>query len=526
MLWDSPVDWILTAWLARFTKGMHVDSDDLIVLSNREPYRHVRCADGQLSAIRSGSGVVNAVEPLLVANGGVWVAEGATDADRDAMDDRDGVWVPPDAPRYRLRRVWLTEIERHGYYDGFANSGLWPLCHRTSVEPVFFPAHFHTYELVNRRFADAVCEEAATPSPTVLVQDYHFALAPVLIRRQLPLSRIATFWHTPWPRPEVFATCPWSRTLLDGLLGSTSIGFQTEVDRSHFYATVEQLLHAQVDRGDDIVTYKNRRIAIGVFPASIDWPGEWVTSAPTVATCREEVRRELGLDRDALIGVGVDRLDYSKGIEQKFLAIEWLLERRPDLVARLVFVQLAEPTRQAVVSYRHTRARTLETAIRINRRFSPTADGPIRLLEDHHTVPTVSRFFRAADFCYVGSLHDGMNLVSKEFVCSRDDEQGVLVLSSFAGASHELSDALIVNPYDLDAVASAFESALVMTAAEQRGRMRRMRSVVSRANASHWATRILAHVSGDSRSVPQAQAGVLTSGLLKEQLRDSRLSPA
>ena len=466
----------------------------LIVVANREPYRHLHDGDGRLIVSRSASGVVNAVEPLLLAHSGVWISEGIGEADREGASDRHGVFVPPGAPRYRLRRVWLTEIEQHGYYAGFSNAALWPLCHRTSVEPAFYPAHFHAYEIVNRRFADTVSEEAIGPSPIVLVQDYHFALAPLLIRRQLPLSRIGTFWHIPWPRPETFALCPWSRAILEGLLGSTSIGFQTIADRDQFLASVEYLLHAEIDHGDSAVTYKNRRVSIGVFPASIAWPGHW-NESPSVSECRVNIRHELGIDETTLVGVGVDRLDYTKGIEQKFLAIEWLLEHRPDLVDRFVFVQLVEPSRETLPAYRHTRARVLETAVRINRKFSREAEGPIRLIEGHHTPQTVARFFRGSDFCYVGSLHDGMNLVSKEFVCARDDERGVLVLSLFAGAAQELKDALIVNPYDLDAAAAALRTALAMPASEQRDRMRRMRCVVARASAGHWARRILDEVS-------------------------------
>jgi trehalose 6-phosphate synthase len=473
----------------------------LIVLANREPYRHERHDDGRLVAARSASGVVNAVEPLLLAHSGVWIAEGVGDADRESALDRDGLTVPPDAPRYRLRRVWLSEVEQHGYYAGFSNGALWPLCHRTSVQPVFYPTHFHAYELVNRRFAEAVSDEAEGASPIVLVQDYHFALAPLLIRRQLPQSRIATFWHIPWPRPEVFALCPWSRALLEGLLGSTNVGFQTSVDRDHFLSAVEQFLHAEVDHDAGTIAFKNRSISVGVFPASIDWPGRWA-DAPSVSECRASVRAQLGVDASVAVGVGVDRLDYTKGIEQKLLAIERLLERRPDLVGRFVFAQLAEPSRESLPAYRQTRSRVLETAVGINRRFSRDAEGPIRLIEAHHPPSTVAQFFRGADFCYVGSLHDGMNLVSKEFVCARDDERGSLILSSFAGARHELTDALIINPHDLDAAAQALDTALRMPLQEQRQRMRRMRRVIASASAADWAARILHEVTADGRPQP------------------------
>lgn len=491
---------------------------ELIVVANREPYRHERAENGQLIAMRSASGVVNAVEPLLLLHSGVWIAEGVGECDREAATEHAGLPVPPASPRYRLRRVWLSEIEQHAYYAGFANGALWPMCHRTAVQPAFYPAHFQAYEIVNRRFADAVVEEAAGRSPIVLVQDYHFALVPMLIRRQLPQSRIGTFWHIPWPRPEVFAFCPWSRALLDGLLGSTSIGFQTSGDRNAFLAAVEHLLHAEVDHDENEVVYNGRHISVGVFPTSIEWPGQWASTALPVGACREGIRRELGLAPGAFLGVGVDRLDYTKGIEQKFLAIEWLLERRPDLVDRFAFVQLAEPSRESLPIYRHTRARVVETAVRINRKFSRSDDGPIRLVEGHHSPETIARYFRAADFCYVGSLHDGMNLVSKEFVCARDDERGVLILSAFAGASHELEDALLINPNDLDAAADAVMTALIMSPLEQRRRMRRMRDTVTRADAAAWASRVLADVTRERAGATGDDAAATVGGAVPDAI--------
>jgi trehalose 6-phosphate synthase len=460
----------------------------IIVLSNREPYRHERAGDGELQGIRVSSGVVNAVEPLLLEKGGVWVAAGSGDADRDAATNADGVTVPPAAPRYRLRRVWLTGEEYTGYYNGFANGALWPLCHRTSVTPAFYASEFGMYELVNRRFAEAIVEEARTPSPIVLTHDYHFALAPAMIRRQLPHSRIAAFWHIPWPTPQVFRRCPWSNTLLEGLLGGTMVGFQTPLDRDNFLRCVEPL--AQVDLDTHVVTWKGRRVRVGAYPASIDWPGTLASATPSPARCRADVRRQFHLPENVAIGVGVDRLDYTKGIEEKFLAIERLLDCRPDLRHRLAFIQIAEPSRESLPAYRQTRERVVATAERINQRFGGGVP-PITLLLAHHAPPAIARLLRAADFCYIGSLHDGMNLVSKEFVAARDDDQGVLVLSAFAGASHELRDALVVNPYDVEQVARTLAAAIEMPLVQQRYRMRRLRRVVAMWDASRWANQIV-----------------------------------
>lgn len=465
----------------------------VIVVANREPYSHERDAQGHLTVRRSASGVVNAVEPLLNACAGVWVAHGSASGDRAFATDRDGLVVPPDEPKYRLRRVWLSEEEEREYYDGVANAALWPLCHRAHVQPVYRSAEFETYRAVNGRFADAVREEATDASPVVLVQDYHFALAPDMIRRRLPHSAIATFWHIPWPHWQTFATCPWRIEMLRGLLGSNVLGFQTAADCFNFVESVDRLLGAQIDCGEGVITYEGRRVLVRDYPASIEWPGNWA-NAPAVSLCRDSVFGDLRLPADALLGVGVDRLDFTKGIEEKFLIVERLLECHPELEGRFVFVQLVEPSRRRLSTYRKARLRMLETAERVNRRFATSAYQPIVVIEAHHSPATMARYFRAADLCFVNSLHDGMNLVSKEFVAARDDEQGVLVLSEFAGAAHELWDAMIVNPYDTDGAAHVLARALALAPDEQRERLRRMRQTVASHDAHHWASSLLGDV--------------------------------
>jgi trehalose 6-phosphate synthase len=469
----------------------------IIVLSNRQPYQHERGPDGRIRVSRCSSGVVNAVEPLLLANSGVWVAAGSGEADRQCAINADGVEVPPASPRYRLRRVFLTEAEVKGYYYGFANSGLWPLCHRTSVTPTFYAQDFGVYECVNRRFAEAVAEEARVPAPVVLVQDYHFALAPSIIRRQLPLSRIAMFWHIPWPTPQAFRRCPWSHTLLEGMLGSTLIGFQTSVDRDNFLRCAEQLTDVDVD--NTIVNWRGRHVQLGVYPASVPWPAEAVAAAPSIAACRAHVRRQLGVSDDTVMGLGVDRLDYTKGLEEKLLAVERMLECRPDLRQRFVFVQIAQPSRDALPAYQQTQERLLAAAERINQRFSGGTQ-PVVVLPSYHDQAAITRYMRAADFCYVGSLHDGMNLVSKEFVAARDDDRGVLVLSAYAGASHELRDALIVNPYDREQSARSLAAAIDMPVLQQRFRMRKLRRAVASFDARAWATRLLEDVAREPQT--------------------------
>jgi trehalose 6-phosphate synthase len=473
----------LRSWLAATYGG-----ESIVVLANREPFRHDCQPDGEIVVNRSAGGLVTALEPFIQACSGVWVAHGAGTADRVVVDGRDGVDVTSaDGSWYRLRRVWLEPHEERGYYHGFANEGLWPLCHQAHVQPIFRPDDFGWYHKVNARFADAVCSEVATKSPLVLVQDYHFALVPQAIRKRLPLSTIVTFWHIPWPHPQQYAICPWGRQLLEGLIGSNIVGFQTPDDCRNFIDTVKCVLDVQVDRGRNLILQDDREVAIRVYPVSVEWPRRWVCQLQPIEDCRVSVCRQFDLRPDIRLAVGIDRLDYTKGIVEKCLTVERLLELNPELRERFALLQIAEPSRDRVPAYRAYRERLLATIDRINLRFATAGYRPIILLETHHDQADVYRLLRAADVCYVGSLHDGMNLVAKEFVTARDDNRGVLILSQFAGAARELIDALIVNPYAIDATARRLAEALSMTDDEQSRRMRTMRSTVAEFNIYRWA---------------------------------------
>jgi trehalose 6-phosphate synthase len=464
----------------------------IVVLANREPFQHDYSPDGAIVVRHSTSGLVTAVEPLVRACSGVWVAHGAGTADRVVVDRRDGLDVPPANPSYRLRRVWLDERELRGYYRGFANEALWPLCHRASVRPVFRKDDFTTYRSVNAKFADAACAEFPESGvPVVLVQDYHFALAPRMIRDRVSGSAILSFWHIPWPEPRDFEACPWSRDLLAGMLGSSVVGFQTETDCRNFIDTVAHLLNAPVDRELNAVWHDGRQTIVRSRPVSVEWPNRWACGLPAVEICRKEVNLQLGLPSHARLVVGVDRMDYTKGLVEKFLAVERMLERSPELRERFVFAQLAQPTRDALPAYRELQSRVRQTAERVNRRFGTSTHRPIVLLEGDHDPVVVHRFLRAADVCYVGSLHDGMNLVAKEFVTARTDERGVLVLSRFAGAARELTGALIVDPTSIDDGARALRDAVGMPVEEQSRRMRDMRAVVARFSTHWWASQVL-----------------------------------
>ncbi len=477
--------------------------DDVIVVSNREPYIHQRRGD-RIEVQRPASGLVTALEPIMRACSGTWIAHGSGSADREVADGGGHLDVPPDKPAYRLRRVWLTPEEEAGYYNGFANEGIWPLCHIAHVRPIFRSSDWAQYVAVNRKFADAVVSEARTRNPIVLIQDYHFALLPRLVRERMPEATIIAFWHIPWPNPEAFGICPWREEIISGLLGSSILGFHTQFHCNNFVDTVDRYIEARVDRETFTVSLGGKLTAVRRYPISIAWPPEPEMLAKPVEGCRADVRKANGLPADHLIALGVDRLDYTKGVTERFRAVERLLETRPEWIGRFSLIQLAAPTRTGIEEYQHHETQVRALAARINERFARLSRGrppPIILKVQHHEPREVYEYYRAADCCFVSSLHDGMNLVAKEFAAARDDERGVLILSQFTGAARELPEALIVNPYDADQCAAALQLALTMPVAEQRDRMRLMRGLIAEFNVYRWAGRMLLDAAAMRRRV-------------------------
>jgi trehalose 6-phosphate synthase len=385
--------------------------EDVIVVSNREPYIHQRRGD-RIEVQQPASGLVTAMEPIMRACSGTWIAHGSGSADHEVVDKHDRVAVPPDKPAYRIRRVWLSAEEEAGYYYGFSNEGLWPLCHIAHVRPTFRSSDWAQYVAVNRKFAKAVVSEAKTKDPIVLVQDYHFALLPKMIREELPNATVITFWHIPWPNPESFAICPWRDEVIAGLLGSSILGFHTQFHCNNFVDTVDRFLEARVDRESFNVSFGNKRTAVRRYPISIAWPPAPEMLQRSVPDCRSGIRQLNDLPPEHKLGVGIDRLDYTKGIVERFSAIERLLELNPEWVGRFTFVQIAAPTRAGIDEYQHHEAQVRAMATRINGRFARQGPPPIVLKVEHHTAPEVYQYFRAADLCFVSSLHDGMNLVA------------------------------------------------------------------------------------------------------------------
>jgi trehalose 6-phosphate synthase len=469
----------------------------LFVVSNREPYEHVRRGK-TIEALVPASGVVTALEPVLCACDGTWIAHGSGDADRAVVDMQCRVRVPPEQARYTLRRVWMSKEEENGYYFGFANEGLWPLCHIAHTRPIFRSSDWEYYQKVNRRFADAVLEEIEeVHQPVLLIQDYHFALLPRLIKDARPDARVSMFWHIPWPNPEAFGICPWQHELLDGLLGADLVGFHTQAHCDNFLETLDRALECRVERERFAVTRRQHVTLVRPHPISVAFPEVSAATSSTaplnLATNKTAVQRRFGVE-GGFLGVGIDRVDYTKGIMERFRGVERFLETHPVYRGAFTFVQVGAPSRTQIRRYQDLLIEVRDEAERINRRFRADGWQPIHLLTTQHSHEEIAPLYKAADVCLVTSLHDGMNLVAKEFVASRDDEDGVLILSQFTGACRELTDALHVNPYDIEQLAESIRSALEMPADDRRARMRHMRRTVRDRNVYRWAAELISEL--------------------------------
>jgi trehalose 6-phosphate synthase len=472
----------------------HLHSCPMIVVSNREPYIHNIGADGRPVVQVPASGMVTAIEPIMRACSGTWIAHGSGTADRAVVDRHDRVRVPPGDPDYTLRRVWLSNEEEEGYYYGFSNEGLWPLCHLAYVRPAFRESDWKHYVAVNEKFADVITRETLSAEPVVLIQDFHFAMLPGLLRRRRPKATIALFWHIPWPNAETFGICPWKRDILQHMLGADILGFHTRYHCQNFLATVDRFVECQIDHEHMTINHRGHVCRVASYPISIEWPPRWLAGAAAPARARDNVRQRYRIGPQVRIGVGVERWDFTKGIIERLQALEAFFDRHAQWRGRLTFLQIAAPSRSKLPAYQALQEQTLAAVARVNGRFGDAAWQPVVLIPEHQEPEQVYELYRAADFCLVNSLHDGMNLVAKEFVAARDDDDGVLILSSFAGASRELVEALLVNPFDVEETAATIFAALEMSREERRKRMQLMRRTVAENNVYRWAGRMLMDV--------------------------------
>jgi trehalose 6-phosphate synthase len=463
---------------------------NLIVVSNREPYMHSR-VNGEIECFQPASGMVSALDPVMEACGGVWVAHGSGDSDREVVDANGRIQVPPNDPKFTLRRVWLTAEQERGYYDGLANSGLWPLCHISFTRPVFRPDEWQAYREVNQLFADAVIEEAGDKPTFVFIQDYHFGLLPRMLKDRNPNLIVAQFWHIPWPNRETFRAFPWKDELLDGLLANDLLGFHLRYHCHNFLETVDRAIEALVNVEQSEITRGGHTTLVRPFPISIDFE-EHTQMAASAEVGREMERWQKRLELDGMyMGLGIDRIDYTKGIPDRLRALDHFFEQYPAYRGRLKFVQIGVPSRTQVPEYKRIDQEIDSVVAQINQKWSCGGWKPIEYIKKHQGPVSMMALHRLANFCIVSSLHDGMNLVAKEFVASRFDENGALILSQFTGAAAELSEALLVNPFAMDETAEAISRSIEMPEAEQRRRMQRMRATVAENNIYRWAAKIV-----------------------------------
>lgn len=464
-----------------------------IVVANREPFIH-RYDGDRITVFRPASGLATAIDPIMRACGGTWIAHGSGDADREVVDANDHVRVPPDDPAYTLRRVWLSKEEDEGFYYGLSNEALWPLCHVTFVPPVFRAEDWEMYRQVNQRYADAVLQEAGDAPTFVFIHDYHFCLLPRMLRQANANLIVAHFWHIPWPNLEVFRAFPWKEELLDGLLGNDLLGFHIRYHCQNFLDTVDRNIESRVDPDRFQITRGGRITTIRDFPVTIDFQARAALAAsPEVKDAMGDWRRRLGR-RAEFVGCGIDRLDYTKGIPQRLRAVDELLRTHPEWRGRFVFVQVAVPSRSHIAPYQRIEDEVDRTVEEINFRWKERDWQPILFLKEHHEPVEMAALHRLARFAAITSLHDGMNLVAKEFIADRVDDDGVLVLSQFTGAARELTDTLQVNPFAAHEIAHAMHAALTMPLEERSRRMKRMREHVQRHNTYRWGGKVLSEL--------------------------------
>ncbi len=462
----------------------------LIIVSNRQPYIH-NLVDGEPQYVVPAGGLTSALDPLMQACGGTWIAYGGGKGDRYIVDQDDRVMVPPDDPAYSLRLVWLTEREEQGYYYGFSNEALWPLCHNAYTEPVFDLRDWQTYQAVNRKFADLVLDEAGDRPAVVLTQDYHLALLPQYLRETAPAIITGQFWHIPWPHAEIFRICPWQAEMVEGLLGNNLLGFHIGDHCSNFMDTAARTLPVRVDTEYNRIEYRSETTLVRPFPISIDFDDICQFSeSPEVEQEMRRIEAEWGLEGQ-LIGLGIDRVDYTKGIPHRFRAIDRFFEKYTQYRGRVVFVQAGVLSRSDIEAYQQLGGQIEQLVDDINDRYGRDGWQPIVYKPDDLPAVTLMALRRLSRFCIVSSLHDGMNLVAKEFVASRFDNDGVLILSPFAGAALELTQSLIVNPYATEDLAEAIRDAVVMPETERCYRMVQMRATVRENNIYKWAARLL-----------------------------------
>lgn len=463
----------------------------LVIVSNREPYVHVM-REGKVVVTRPTGGAVTALDPVMSACGGIWVAHGAGNADKKVVDNNDHIKVPPGEESYTLRRVWLTKEEEAGYYYGFSNKAIWPLCHIAYTRPEFDEAEWKHYVNVNQKFADTVIEEIGSQRAFVWVQDYHLTLLPKMLKDKMPNLKVSHFWHIPWPNSEVFRICPKNKEILEGLLANDLLGFHIRYHCENFFDTVEKTIEARIDRERYSIIHQGHETLIRAFPISVDYNSiNKKASMPKITDSMNRIKDEYGLSNIEHLIFGLDRIDYTKGIIERIKAIDKFLDKYPDYKGKIIFVQIGDLSRIHIQKYKDLNDELNKVVEEVNWKYSTEEWSPVLLLRKHISFEDILAFYRLADICIISSLHDGMNIVAKEYISSRADCDGVLLLSYFTGAARELSSAILINPFDIDDLSAKIREAITMPEQERKRRMAALRNIVEEKNIYKWASDII-----------------------------------
>ncbi|MCD6135069.1 MAG: trehalose-6-phosphate synthase [Candidatus Omnitrophica bacterium] len=464
-----------------------------VVASNRQPYIH-RFVKGKIESFKGPGGVITALDPVMRQIKGLWVCCGTGNADRVVVKKTGKVKVPHCCPSYEVKYLWLSKEENLGYYFGFANQSLWPLFHLAFVKPKFRQEDWGIYKDVNKKFAQSIAEEIGDKKAVVFVQDYHLSLVSKYLKQICPQVITLLFWHIPWCNYDIFKILPYRQEFLAGLLSYDLLGFHISYFAHNFLEAVRGELEAKVNLEQASVVYQRHRTLVRHYPISVDFVGiDELARNAKVEKLQRALEKEFALKNYKVI-IGLDRIDYTKGIPERIRAVDLLLEKNPSWKGKMVFIQMGEMSRIHIPEYKMLNDRINSLVEEVNFRHSQNSWAPIIFLRRHLSFEEIVAFYRRADVCLVTSLHDGMNLVAKEFVSARCDGGGALVLSRFTGAARELKGAISCNPYSEDDIARALIKALTLEENEVRQNMQMLRQQVSRNNIWRWIAKIIGDI--------------------------------
>ncbi|RLG19836.1 trehalose-6-phosphate synthase [Candidatus Micrarchaeota archaeon] len=466
-----------------------INDRQLLVLSYREPYTHYYEA-GEIKHRKNTGGLVAALDPVMKACGGTWIACGETEADREAVDKEDKVCVPFDGDDYDLRRIWLSKEERNAFIRGVSNRALWPLMHFVYVRPYFDEEQWKVYRKMNKRFAEAAIQEAKEKNAFIWIQDYHLALCAKYIKDEMPDAVVAQFWHIPWPSSEIFRIFPWHRELTEGLLANDLLGFHIRYYSNNFMDSVDRSVEARVERENSSIFYNDHETKVREFPISVDDKTIEKMSKETTHNDIDILKKEYGIGDEKIIA-SISRMDYTKGISEQFMAYDKFLENNPKYLKKVVLVQVISPSRTEIPEYQDLEEKASHLAFELNWKYGDGRWRPIVLINEFIDQKVLVAIYKMAEVFIVNSLQDGMNIVCKEYAAAKQDGDGTLILSKFTGASRELDSAILVNPFSENEVSEAFKKALEMPKKERRKRLKRMREVVRENDVYNWAGKFI-----------------------------------